>query len=162
MTFCCTGQGFDAHAFCSGRALMLGGVRVPYEKGLAGHSDADVLVHSIMDALLGAAALGDIGRHFPPTDNAYKDISSLDLLERVSHLLTINGWLVVNVDATIIAESPRLSPFIKEMEVNIQGRIAGRPIVNVKATTTEGMGFTGRGEGIASMSAALISRNKED
>jgi 2-C-methyl-D-erythritol 2,4-cyclodiphosphate synthase len=141
---------------------MLGGVRVPYEKGLAGHSDADVLVHSIMDALLGAAALGDIGRHFPPTDNAYKDISSLDLLERVSHLLTINGWLVVNVDATIIAESPRLSPFIKEMEVNIQGRIAGRPIVNVKATTTEGMGFTGRGEGIASMSAALISRNKED
>jgi 2-C-methyl-D-erythritol 2,4-cyclodiphosphate synthase len=157
-----TGQGFDAHAFCGERALILGGVRIPYEKGLAGHSDADVLVHSIMDALLGAAASGDIGRHFPPTDNAYKDISSLDLLERVSYLLTINGWVVINVDATIIAESPHLSPFIKEMEDNIQRRIAGKPIVNVKATTTEGMGFTGRGEGIASMAVALISRNKED
>jgi 2-C-methyl-D-erythritol 2,4-cyclodiphosphate synthase len=162
LTLYCSGQGFDAHAFCDDRALILGGVRVPHEKGLAGHSDADVLVHSIMDALLGAAALGDIGLHFPPTDNAYKDISSLDLLERVSHLLIVNGWKVVNVDATIIAEFPRLSPFIKEMVFNIQSRIAGKPIVNVKATTTEGMGFTGRGEGIASMAVALISRKKED
>ncbi|MBN1900811.1 2-C-methyl-D-erythritol 2,4-cyclodiphosphate synthase [Candidatus Sumerlaeota bacterium] len=157
-----TGQGFDAHAFCMGRPLILGGVHIPYEKGLAGHSDADVLVHSIMDALLGAAALGDIGRHFPPTDNAYKDISSLDLLEKVSHLLTINGWMVGNVDATIIAENPRMSAFNKEMEDNIQCRIAGKPVVNVKATTTEGMGFPGRGEGIASMAVALISRNKEE
>ena len=115
-----------------------------------------------MDALLGAAALGDIGRHFPPTDNAYKDISSLDLLEKASHLLTINGWMVVNVDATIIAEFPRLSPFIKGMETNIRRRIFGEPFVNVKATTTEGMGFTGRGEGIASMAVALISGNKEE
>ncbi|MBN1902680.1 2-C-methyl-D-erythritol 2,4-cyclodiphosphate synthase [Candidatus Sumerlaeota bacterium] len=162
MTSWRTGQGIDAHAFCTGRPLVLGGVRIPYEKGLAGHSDADVLVHAIMDALLGAAAMGDIGRLFPPTDNAYKDISSLDLLEKVSHLLTINGWMVVNVDATIIAENPRVSPFKKEMENNIQKRIAGKPVINVKATTTEGLGFTGRGEGVASLAVALISRNKED
>lgn len=156
------GQGFDAHCFTEGRPLFLGGVKIPHPLGLAGHSDADVLVHAVMDALLGAAHLGDKGRHFSPTDNAYKDISSLDLLKKVTHLLSINLWAVVNIDATIIAQEPRLSPYICEMEENIKDCLGGRPEVSVKATTTEGMGFTGRCEGIAAMAVALISQKKED
>jgi len=156
------GQGFDAHCFTDDRLLFLGGVKIPYPRGLAGHSDADVLVHAIMDALLGAAHLGDKGRHFPPTDEAYKDISSLDLLKKVSQLLSMNFWTIVNIDALIIAQDPRLSPYIREMEEKISDCLGGRPEVSVKATTTEGMGFTGRGEGIAAMAIALISRKKED
>lgn len=156
------GQGFDAHSFTESRPLFLGGVKIPYPRGLAGHSDADVLVHAVMDALLGAAHLGDKGRHFPSTDNVYKDISSLDLLKKVSHLLSINFWAVVNIDAIIIAQEPQLISYICEMEDNITDCIEGRPEVSVKATTTEGMGFTGRGQGIAAMAVALISRKKED
>ncbi len=157
-----TGQGFDAHPFAKGHHLVLGGVKIPHEEGLAGHSDADVLTHAIIDALLGAAALGDIGTHFPPTDPAYKDISSLDLLDEVSHILAKNGWRVINIDATIIAQVPRLSPHTPEMITNIQSRLPGKPTVNVKATTTEDMGFTGRREGVAAMAAALITRAKEE
>ena len=155
------GQGFDAHPFIEGRPLLLGGVSIPWEKGLSGHSDADVLVHAVMDALLGAAALGDIGTHFPSTDESLKNISSLDLLEKVSHLLTINCWKVLNIDATIIAQAPRLSPYIREMEANIARLLPGSPAVSVKATTTEKMGFPGRGQGMAALAVALISREKE-
>lgn len=162
MTVLRVGQGFDAHCFTEGRPLILGGVTIPYPRGLAGHSDADVLVHAAMDALLGAGHLGDKGTRFPPTDNAYKDISSLDLLKRVSHLLFINCWKVVNIDAIIIAQEPRLSAYTEEMEARIARCLDGRPEVSVKATTTEGMGFTGRGEGIAALAVALISREKED
>jgi 2-C-methyl-D-erythritol 2,4-cyclodiphosphate synthase len=156
------GQGFDAHCFTESRPLFLGGVKIPYPRGLAGHSDADVLVHAIMDALLGAAHLGDKGRHFPPTDNAYKDISSLDLLKKVSHLLFVNFWTVENIDAVIIAQEPRLISYTGEMEEKIRACLEGRPEVSVKATTTEGMGFAGRGEGIAALAVALISRKRED
>ena len=162
MTILRVGQGFDAHGFTEGRPLVLGGVSIAHPRGLSGHSDADVLVHAVMDALLGAAHLGDKGRHFPPTDQAYKNISSLDLLKRVSHLLSIHLWKVVNIDAVIIAQEPCLSPSLSLMEEKIQGAIEGRPEVSVKATTTEGMGFTGRGEGIAALAVAFISREKED
>ena len=156
------GQGFDAHRFKKGRALILGGVSIPHDLGLEGHSDADVLVHAVMDALLGAAGLGDIGRHFPSTDDAYKDISSLDLLDKVSHLLTIDGWKVINIDATVIAQAPRIGPYVAGMEDRISRRLRGSPMVNVKATTTERMGFTGRGEGIAALAVALISQEQEE
>jgi len=156
------GQGFDAHCFSEGRPLVLGGVTIPCDLGLAGHSDADVLTHAIMDALLGAAGLGDIGEHFPSTDNAYKDISSLDLLKKVSHFLSVKGWKVVNIDSTIIAREPKMSPYRKQMERKITACIVGKPIVSVKATTTDGLGFAGRGEGIAAMAVALICREKED
>lgn len=151
------GQGFDVHALVSGRPLIIGGVTIPHEKGLAGHSDADVLLHAICDALLGAAALGDIGRHFPDTDPAYKGADSRILLRRVGQLLEAAKFSVANVDATIIAQSPKMAPHIPAMVANIAADLGidgGR--VNVKAKTTEKLGFTGRGEGIAAEAIALV------
>lgn len=151
------GQGFDVHALVSGRPLIIGGVTIPHEKGLAGHSDADVLLHAICDALLGAAALGDIGRHFPDTDPAYKGADSRILLRRVGQLLEAAKFSVANVDATIIAQSPKMAPHIPAMVANIAADLGidgGR--VNVKAKTTEKLGFAGRGEGIAAEAIALV------
>lgn len=149
------GQGFDVHAFADGRRLVLGGVTIPHVRGLAGHSDADVLLHAICDALLGAAALGDIGHHFPDTDPVYRGAESRVLLRAVRAKL--GGWRVVNVDATLIAQVPRMAPHIPAMVANIAADLALDPdAVNVKATTTEGLGFTGRGEGIAAQAVVLI------
>jgi len=151
------GQGFDVHQLVAGRALVIGGVAIPYEKGLLGHSDADVLLHAICDALLGAAALGDIGRHFPDSDARYKGIDSRELLRHVASLLRDKGFAVVNVDATIIAQAPRMAPHIAAMVANIAADLRVDPrAVNVKATTTEELGFTGRGEGIAASAVCLI------
>jgi 2-C-methyl-D-erythritol 2,4-cyclodiphosphate synthase len=151
------GQGFDVHALVAGRKLVIGGVEIAHAKGLAGHSDADVLLHAICDALLGAAALGDIGRHFPDSDPAYKGIDSRELLRRVAALLRDRGLRVVNVDATIIAEAPRMAPHVAAMVANIAADLAvARQCVNVKATTTEKLGFTGRGEGIAAQAICLV------
>jgi len=151
------GQGFDVHALAAGRRLVIGGVEIAHDKGLAGHSDADVLLHAICDALLGAAALGDIGKHFPDTDPRYKGIDSRELLRHVAKLLRELGLRVVNVDATIIAEAPRMAPHIPAMIANIASDLAvPRNAVNVKATTTERLGFTGRGEGIAAQAACLV------
>lgn len=153
------GQGYDVHRLVEGRDLILGGVRIPYEKGLLGHSDADVLVHAVMDALLGAAALGDIGQHFPDTDPEYKGISSIELLKRVGALLEEHGFMIENIDATIIAQRPKLLPYRPQMTENIAaalGLSASR--VSVKATTEEGLGFTGSGEGIASQAITLLSQ----
>lgn len=151
------GMGYDVHKLTEGRDLILGGVTIPWEKGLLGHSDADVLIHAVMDALLGAAALGDIGRHFPDTDPAYKGISSLNLLENVMCLLNRNGFSVGNVDAVIIAQKPKMAPHIPQMRKNL-AEAMGIPEdrVNVKATTEEGLGFTGSGEGIASQAVCLL------
>ena len=151
------GQGFDVHALVTGRRLVIGGVEIPFGKGLAGHSDADVLLHAICDALLGAAALGDIGRHFPDSDARYRDIDSRELLRHVAKLVRDNGHAISNVDATIIAEAPRMAPHIPQMVANIAadlGVSASR--VNVKATTTERLGFSGRGEGIAAQAIGLL------
>ncbi len=152
------GQGFDAHAFETGRKLVIGGVTIPHAKGLAGHSDADVLLHAVCDALIGAAALGDIGRHFPDTDPEYQGIDSRKLLRATAALLAKHGWRLVNLDATIIAQQPRMAPFIPEMVTNIAADL-GVPSrdVNIKAKTTERLGFTGRGEGIAAEAVALIA-----
>ncbi len=156
------GCGYDVHKLTEDRKLILGGVEIPYEKGLLGHSDADVLIHAIMDALLGAAALGDIGVHFPDTDPAYKDISSVLLLERVRDLLADKGYRVGNIDATIIAQRPKMTPYIEKMRENIAGALdINVDRVNVKATTEEGLGFTGAGEGIAAQAAACILTDKE-
>jgi 2-C-methyl-D-erythritol 2,4-cyclodiphosphate synthase len=153
------GTGYDVHRLVAGRKLMIGGVDIPFEKGLSGHSDADVLLHAICDALLGAAGLGDIGRHFPDTAPIYKDISSLMLLEEVRRLLVEAGFRVNNVDATIVAEKPKMAPYIPAMITNISEAIkAERSAINVKATTTEGLGFAGRGEGIAAYAVALIRK----
>jgi 2-C-methyl-D-erythritol 2,4-cyclodiphosphate synthase len=151
------GQGFDAHALVAGRKLVVGGVEIPHEKGLEGHSDADVLIHAICDALLGAAGLGDIGRHFPDTDAAYKGADSRALLRSVVQKVTAAGFNVGNVDATIIAQAPRMAPHIARMVSNISADL-GLPgsVVNIKATTTEMLGFTGRGEGIAAQAVALL------
>lgn len=151
------GTGFDVHRLETGRALVLGGVRIPFEKGLAGHSDADVLVHALMDALLGAIAAGDIGRHFPDTDPGYKGIDSLLLLERVMGLVRQEGFRVGNADMTIIAQRPKLAPYIDDMRRRL-AEVLGTALqaVNVKATTTEGLGFTGRGEGIAAQAVVLL------
>ena len=152
------GQGFDVHRLVAGRKLVIGGVEIPHEKGLLGHSDADVLLHAICDALLGAAALGDIGKHFPDSDPRYKGIDSRELLRHVAALLKLRGYAVANVDATIIAQAPRMSPHIPTMVQNIAADLgieAGA--VNVKATTTEELGFTGRGEGIAAQAVCLLS-----
>jgi 2-C-methyl-D-erythritol 2,4-cyclodiphosphate synthase len=152
-----TGIGFDAHAFAPGRMLVLGGVNIPFDKRLAGHSDADVLVHAVMDALLGAAGLGDIGQHFPDTDEEFEGVSSLFLLEKVSAILKKAGYRVVNVDAVLIAEKPKIAPLREKMRVNISEALGmSWDDVGLKATTTEGLGFTGRGEGIAAMATALI------
>ena len=151
------GMGYDVHRLTEGRDLILGGVKIPYEKGLLGHSDADVLLHAVMDALLGAAALGDIGKHFPDSDPAYKGISSLKLLEHVGELLEKEGYTVGNIDATIIAQRPKMAPHIAVMRKNIAEvlRIEESQI-NIKATTEEGLGFTGSGEGISSQAVCLL------
>ena len=151
------GTGYDAHRLVAGRPLLLGGVTVPYEYGLAGHSDGDVVLHAIIDALLGAAALGDIGSHFPSEDPKYEGVSSLSLLTEVRDLLAASGWHVRNVDATIIAEQPRLAPYIDQMRLTIGKSLGLEPEeVSIKATTTDGLGFTGRGEGIAAHAVASI------
>jgi len=152
------GQGFDAHALVAGRKLVIGGVAIPHEKGLAGHSDADVLIHAVCDALLGAAGLGDIGAHFPDTDQRFKDIDSRRLLREVARLLKERGLKTANVDATIIAQSPRMTPHIPAMRANLAADLGVSPeAVNVKAKTTEKLGFVGRGEGIAAEAVALLS-----
>ena len=151
------GQGFDVHRLAAGRRLVIGGVEIEHDQGLLGHSDADVLLHAICDALLGAAALGDIGKHFPDSDARYKGIDSRELLRQVAILLEDRGRRVVNVDATIIAEAPRMAPHIPKMVANIAADLGIEPhYVNVKATTTEGLGFAGRGEGIAAQAVCLI------
>jgi 2-C-methyl-D-erythritol 2,4-cyclodiphosphate synthase len=151
------GQGFDVHQLVPGRKLVVGGVHIAHDKGLLGHSDADVLLHAICDALLGASALGDIGRHFPDSDPKYKGIDSRELLRRVAALLRDRGHRVVNVDATLIAEAPRMAPHIPAMVANIADDLAIESrYVNVKATTTEKLGFAGRGEGIAAQAICLI------
>ena len=152
------GMGYDVHKLTERRKLIIGGVEIPYEKGLLGHSDADVLLHAIMDALLGAAALGDIGKHFPDTDPAYKGISSLKLLEHVGALLEEHYFLIENIDATIIAQAPKMRPFIDTMRKNIADTLhIDLSQVNVKATTEEGLGFTGSGEGISSQAICLLT-----
>ena len=152
------GQGYDVHKLVQGRDLILGGVNIPYEKGLLGHSDADVLVHAVMDALLGAAALGDIGQHFPDTDPAYKGISSIELLKKVGELLDGKGYVVENIDATIIAKRPKLAQYRPQMAANIADALhLDVSRVSVKATTEEGLGFTGTGEGISSQAITLLT-----
>lgn len=151
------GNGYDVHRLTEGRDLILGGVKIPYEKGLLGHSDADVLLHAIMDALLGAAGLGDIGRHFPDTDLEYKGISSLMLLERVGKLLQEKVFFIGNIDATIIAQKPKLAPYLEEMKKNIAEVLhITEDQVNIKATTEEGLGFTGALEGISAQAVVLL------
>ena len=151
------GMGYDVHRLVSDRRLVLGGVEIPYELGLLGHSDADVLLHAIMDALLGAAALGDIGKHFPDTDDRYKGISSIELLRNVGDLLADSHYIIENIDATIIAQKPKMRPYIEQMNENIASAL-GIEInrVNVKATTEEGLGFTGSGEGISSQAICML------
>jgi 2-C-methyl-D-erythritol 2,4-cyclodiphosphate synthase len=151
------GQGFDVHQLVEGRPCIVGGVLIPYEKGLLGHSDADVLLHTISDAILGALALGDIGKHFPDTDPNFKDADSVKLLEHVWGLAKERGYKLGNIDATIIAQAPKMAPYIPAM-VTVIARALGceEPQVNVKATTTERLGFTGRGEGIASQAVVLL------
>ena len=152
------GMGYDVHRLVEGRDLIIGGVKIPYDKGLLGHSDADVLLHAIMDALLGAAALGDIGKHFPDTDPKYKGANSVELLKEVGNLLDKNHFLIENIDATIIAQDPKMRPHIDEMRINIaQALRIEMSQVNVKATTEEGLGFTGTGEGISSQAICLLT-----
>ncbi len=156
------GQGFDVHALVAGRRLVLGGVEIPFERGLEGHSDADVLIHAVIDALLGAAALGDIGRHFPDSDERFRGADSRALLREVGAKLAQARLRVGNVDATIIAQAPRLAPYIDAMVANLAADLGlARDQVNVKATTTEKLGFTGRGEGIAAMAVALVEPGEE-
>lgn len=156
------GIGYDVHRLTENRKCIIGGVEIPYEKGLLGHSDADVLLHAVMDALLGAAALGDIGRHFPDTDPAYKGISSMKLLAHVAELLEKKLFLVENIDATIIAQAPKMQPHIEQMRENI-AKALGIELsqVNVKATTEEGLGFTGSGEGISAQAVCLLTSPRE-
>lgn len=156
------GQGYDVHRLVEDRDLILGGVTIPYEKGLLGHSDADVLVHAVMDALLGAAALGDIGQHFPDTDPTYKGISSIELLKHVGALLESHGYVIENIDATIIAQRPKLAAFRPQMAVNIASALhLDVEQVSVKATTEEGLGFTGSGEGISAQAITLLMSAKD-
>lgn len=153
------GMGYDVHKLVEGRKLVLGGVDIAYERGLLGHSDADVLVHAVMDALLGAAALGDIGKHFPDTDERYKGISSIRLLEHVAGLLEEKGYIVENVDATVIAQRPKLRPYIDKMCKNMADALGvEQEQINVKATTEEGLGFTGSGEGISAQAVCLLEK----
>jgi 2-C-methyl-D-erythritol 2,4-cyclodiphosphate synthase len=153
------GQGFDVHALVPGRKLIIGGVAIPFERGLLGHSDADVLLHAVTDALLGAASLGDIGRHFPDSDARFKDADSRQLLRETARLLAEAGYRTVNLDATVIARAPRMAPHVAAMAANIAADLGIAPgDVNIKAKTTEGLGFTGRGEGIAAQAVALIER----
>ena len=155
------GQGYDVHQLVSGRKLILGGVTIPYQLGLAGHSDADVLIHALCDALLGAAAKGDIGQHFPDSDARYRDADSRDLLRHVMQLLVDDGWLVGNADLTVIAEAPKLAPFLPEMRNRLAADMRiDQQQLNIKATTTEKLGFCGRGEGIAAMAVVLLQQAK--
>lgn len=155
------GHGYDVHQLVSGRKLIIGGVEIPHTEGLLGHSDADVLLHALMDALLGAAALGDIGKHFPDTDGAYRGISSMLLLARVAGLLQDNGYALVNADMTVIAQAPKLAPYIGQMRENIASALdVGADAVNVKATTEENLGFTGRREGISAHAVVLLARKE--
>lgn len=152
------GIGYDVHKLAENRELILGGVRIPHTLGLLGHSDADVVVHAIMDALLGAASLGDIGKHFPDTDEQYKGISSMKLLERVGALLEQEGYVVENIDATIIAQKPKLRPYIEQMEQNVAEVLKlAKNQVNIKATTEEGLGFTGKQEGISAQAICSLT-----
>lgn len=152
------GIGYDVHKLTEGRKLILGGVDIPHEKGLLGHSDADVLLHAISDALLGAAALGDIGRHFPDNDNSYKDIDSIVLLKRVHEFLKEKGYSISNIDATVVCQRPKLAPYIEQMRQNISACLELKlSQVNIKATTTEALGFEGRKEGISSHAVCLIN-----
>ncbi len=152
------GLGYDVHRLTENRNLILGGVQIPFEKGLLGHSDADVLIHAVMDALLGAAGLGDIGLHFPDTDQQYQGISSMKLLSRVGDLLENAGYYIENIDATVIAQRPKLRPFIAQMEENMAAALKIDPsLVNVKATTEEGLGFTGSEEGISAQAICALS-----
>mgnify|MGYP004569931927 FL=1 len=153
------GMGYDVHKLVENRDLILGGVKIPYSLGLLGHSDADVLLHAIMDSLLGAAALGDIGKHFSDSDDRYKGISSIELLKYVGSLLKENDWLIENIDSTIIAQKPKMAPHIENMRKNISEALnidIGQ--INVKATTEEGLGFTGEGKGISSQSICLLTK----
>ena len=152
------GQGYDVHRLVEGRKLIIGGVDIPYEKGLLGHSDADVLLHAVMDALLGAAALGDIGQHFPDSDERYKGISSIALLKEVGKILQENGYMIENIDSTVIAQRPKLLPYRPQMAENIAAALGiEKEQVSVKATTEDGLGFTGTGEGISAQAIALLS-----
>lgn len=156
------GMGYDVHKLTEGRKLILGGVDIPWEKGLLGHSDADVLIHAVMDALLGAAALGDIGKHFPDTDPAYKGISSIKLLVHVEELLRKQEYAVGNIDATVIAQKPKMAPHIPQMRKNMADALGiSESKINIKATTEEGLGFTGRGEGIASQAICLLIEKQD-
>ena len=151
------GHGYDVHPLVAGRDLILGGVKIPHGKGLHGHSDADVLIHAICDACLGAAGLGDIGRYFPDTDPQYKNIDSRKLLRKVREVIAERGWKIVNIDSTIVAQAPRLTPYIKEMVLNVASDLGvAQESVNIKATTTENLGFAGREEGIAAHAVALL------
>lgn len=154
------GSGYDVHRLTQGRDLILGGVKIPFEYGLLGHSDADVLLHAIMDALLGAAGLGDIGKHFPDSDERYKGISSMKLLSHVGMLLNAHGYVVGNIDATIIAQRPKLRPYIEQMEKNTADILGIRlDQINIKATTEEGLGFTGSGEGMAAHAVCCLEES---
>lgn len=157
------GLGFDIHRLIAGRKLVLGGIEIPFEKGLLGHSDADVLVHAVCDAILGAVGLGDIGQHFPDTDSEFKDVSSIKLLAKVYKMIRNKGFAVQNIDTTIFAEAPKLSPYKAEMQKNIARTIEIDPNhVNVKATTFEGLGMIGRREGIGAMCVALLTSNPNE
>lgn len=157
------GHGYDAHRLEEGRALYLGGVEIPHEKGLLGHSDADVLLHAVMDALLGAAALGDIGKHFPPSDMQYKDIRSTLLLEKVTALIHKEGYIIGNLDVTVTAQKPRLAPFIEEMQKTVASLLeTDVKNISIKATTTEKMGFTGREEGIEATCVCLLYKQNQE
>lgn len=151
------GQGVDVHAFCAGDHVVLGGVRIPNDQALAAHSDGDVALHALCDAMLGAAALGDIGRHFPPSDSRWADVDSRDLLRRVDLMLKHDGWSVSNADITLVCEQPKITPHAEQMKINIAADIGVEPAdVSIKATTTEGLGFCGRGEGITALATILI------
>jgi len=154
------GNGFDVHALVAGRPLVLGGVAIPHERGLAGHSDADVVLHAVCDAILGALALGDIGMHFPDTDARWKDADSRALLRQVAALASAQGWRIGNLDVTVIAEAPKLAPHVPAMRANLAGDLAcDVGAISVKATTTERLGFAGRGEGIAALATVLLVRS---
>ena len=160
MTNIRVGNGFDVHALVAGRPLVLGGVAIPHERGLAGHSDADVVLHAVCDAILGALALGDIGMHFPDTDARWKDADSRALLRQVAALASAQGWRIGNLDVTVIAEAPKLAPHVPAMRANLAGDLAcDVGAISVKATTTERLGFTGRGEGIAALATVLLVRD---
>lgn len=153
------GSGFDVHPLVAGRRLVLGGEVIDYPLGLQGHSDADVLIHALCDALLGALALGDVGKHFPPTDERYRDISSLHLLEKVMDMVRAQGWEMVNTDLTLVCEEPKIAPYSDAMRKNIAGALdVAVDAISIKATTTEKLGFTGRGEGIAALAVVLVNK----